>query len=376
VKVAIATSGRFHVLDLARELDQLGVKTLFYSYVPSKRAVQFGLPKRCCRSLLPFVAPAVGWQAYAGRVLPNLQEKAMAHSLNGTVIARLAVCDFFICMSGIYLEAVKFARRHFGSRIWLERGSCHILSQDDILKAIPGAARPTSFTIERELEGYELADRIVVPSAHVAESFAEKSPHLSHKLFVNPYGVDLDRFPVREVPQGLPTVLFVGSWTYRKGVSELVEAISLIDNLRLLHVGSLGDAPFPRESAKFEHIGPVPQWRLKDFYAKAHVFVLPSHEEGLAMVLLQAAVSGVPIVCSDRTGGSDLRITSALKELIFVTPPGNVSALRDALSGALSTALSSNGFKTLSPEDRDLLSWRAYGKRYYDELYRDWQARR
>src|SRR5437660_569697 len=37
LRVGIATSGRFHLLDLARELDALGVRVRFYSYVSRKR---------------------------------------------------------------------------------------------------------------------------------------------------------------------------------------------------------------------------------------------------------------------------------------------------------------------------------------------------
>jgi hypothetical protein len=50
LRVAIATAGRFHVLDLPRELTGLGYALDFYSYVPKLRAVRFGLPSACRRS--------------------------------------------------------------------------------------------------------------------------------------------------------------------------------------------------------------------------------------------------------------------------------------------------------------------------------------
>jgi hypothetical protein len=50
--------------------------------------------------------------------------------LNLTVMMRLRASDLFIGMSGIYLEAARFAKRWFGAATWLERGSRHILSQD------------------------------------------------------------------------------------------------------------------------------------------------------------------------------------------------------------------------------------------------------
>jgi alpha-maltose-1-phosphate synthase len=266
MKVAIASLGRFHVLDLARELDARGVEVAFHSYVPKARAVRFGLPAHCHRGLLPFVAPLVAWQTLAGRFLPGAQEQAMAHALDAAVSATLAPCDVFVCMSGMYLDAARTAKRKYGAQVWLERGSRHILSQRDILVEI-GAKPPSDFIIARELAGYELADRIVVPSSHVVESFQERAPHLTHKLFVNPYGVDLDHFPLRTAPPpaGTPaTVIFVGGWSRRKGVDILTAAIQALDGVRLLHVGGLVDMPFP-DHPRFTHLDPVPQWTLKAF---------------------------------------------------------------------------------------------------------------
>lgn len=50
-KINILSPGRFHVLDLARELDKNGFDVKFYSFVPTKRAMRFGLPKHCSASI-------------------------------------------------------------------------------------------------------------------------------------------------------------------------------------------------------------------------------------------------------------------------------------------------------------------------------------
>ena len=44
MQIAIAAAGRFHVLDLARELHALGHRVRFYSYVPRSRAGPSGFP--------------------------------------------------------------------------------------------------------------------------------------------------------------------------------------------------------------------------------------------------------------------------------------------------------------------------------------------
>lgn len=367
IKIGIASLGRFHVLDLARELDALGEDVRFYSYVPRGRAERFGLPARCQRGFLPFVAPLLAWQHMAPKFWPAGQEEAMAHALDAAAIARMAPCDVFIAMSGMYLRAARHAKRKFGARVYLERGSQHILAQRRILEKLSAARKPSDFIVERECAGYELADRIAVPSSPVVNSFMTEAPHLEPKLFVNPYGVDLDTFPQRVGPRpdGPPRLLFVGGWSLRKGVDVLVRAVRALPGARLTHVGGLGDHPFPKNDPQFEHLGTVPQWQLKDHYARADVMVLASREEGLALVQPQALASGLPLVCTTETGGADLRLTKELSRRISVVPPDDAEALAQALSVALERH---RDWTPLPEVDRAQLSWAAYGRRYWDEL--------
>ena len=367
LKIAIATGGRFHVLDLARELGALGHDVRFYSYVPRKRALKFGLSAQSHVALLPLMVPFLGWEWLRPKLFPAVDEKLVVWALNRAAIARLAPCEVFICMSGLFLEAAVYAKREYGARIFLERGSQHILSQKEILEVIPGAQLPSDFMIRRELAGYELADRIGVPSSHVVESFARDSAAAA-KLFKNPYGVNLEQFPQQcVVPPGPKTVLFVGGWSYRKGADVLVDAVKRLGDVRLIHVGGLGDVPFP-EDPHFTHYDPVPQWRLKEFYAQAHAFVLASREEGLALVQIQALASGLPLVCTDRTGGLDLAHSPALRARICVVANGDAQALANAIAMTLENAIVVSGLPPLSARDREFLSWSCYAERYSEEL--------
>ena len=105
LRVGIATSGRFHLLDLARELDAIGVDVSFYSYVPRKRAETFGLPGRCHVALLPFLFPLVAMERLFPRLFPRVVERLMCWALDLLVILRMRRCDVFICMSGMYLSS-------------------------------------------------------------------------------------------------------------------------------------------------------------------------------------------------------------------------------------------------------------------------------
>jgi glycosyltransferase involved in cell wall biosynthesis len=282
---------------------------------------------------------------------------------------RLRPCDVFICMSGIYLEAARFAKERYGAAIWLHRGSRHVLSQDEILAAVPGAERPSPLAIRRELEGYGLADRIVIQAAHVEESFrCDAGAH--HKLFRNPTGTNLSMFPVREDKPTLEpfSLLFVGSWSLRKGCDILAEAVRRVVGIRLRHVGAIGDCEFPVGHPQFIHLDAIPQPELAALYSEADLFVLASREEGLSAVLMQALASGLPLVCTDRTGGADLAHTPALAARITLVPHDDVDRLASAIARWRDRWRGGEKLQRLSEADRETLSWAAYARRYSDEL--------
>jgi alpha-maltose-1-phosphate synthase len=370
--IAIATAGRFHVLDLARELADLGYAVDLYSYVPKTRALRFGLPSTCHRSLLPFAFPALALDRFAPVIQSSIREWFLYKSLNLAVMMRLRTCDLFIAMSGIYLEAARFAKRRFGAAIWLERGSQHILSQDEVLATIPGAVRPSSLAIDRELAGYAFSDRIVIPSLHVEESF-RRDPAAHAKVFRNPYGVDLTMFPsvARHSSDDELSLLFVGTWSLRKGCDLLKSAIIQSSETRLVHVGMIGDMAFPQGNPRFVHIDSVPQPELQRFYAEADAFVLASREEGLASVLPQALASGLHVICTDRTGGADLAHTPALAQRITIIPHDDVSALVEAIAGFGQRRKAGAYLPPLPDSDRETLSWKAYGRRYVEQIALD-----
>jgi glycosyltransferase involved in cell wall biosynthesis len=339
----------------------------FHSYVPNRRAQRFGLPARCNAGVAPFAAPGLAWQRFLPRFLPGASTRALEAGLNFGTILRLAPCDVFICMSGIYLEGAAYARRRYGAQIWLHRGSRHILSQDEILADTPGAERPTAATLKRELAGYRLADRIVVQARHVVQSF-ERDPEAMAKLIRIPTGTDLGTFrpaPPRRASSPV-ALLFVGTWSLRKGCDTLAEAIGRTPGVTLTHVGTRGDLAFPTQDW-FRSLGRRDQKELPEAYAQADAVVLPSREEGLSQVLIQALASGVPIICSDRSGGADLAHTPSLAERITEVPVGDTAALASALA-LWRDRLLARELPPIAEVDRRTLGWRAYGERYDQAL--------
>jgi glycosyltransferase involved in cell wall biosynthesis len=293
-------------------------------------------------------------------------EQLFIRALDALAARVVGPCDLFIGMSGMSTKTALAIRRRYGGKVWIERGSRHILSQKEILDALPGSQRVARFAVERELADYELADTIVVPSLHVERSFVERGVP-REKLFRNPYGVDLAMFPRTPKPQNLvPTLVFAGAWSLRKGCDVLAKAIEG-QPWKLVHVGPTGDAALPKET-NFESRGVVAQSRLFEVYAEADVFVQPSREEGLSLVQAQSLASGLPLVCTDRTGGEDLAEFLGAPSWVTVVPHDDPAALRQGIKQALSLAGNQFGLRDTLGSAHERLTWKAYGQRYDTEI--------
>jgi glycosyltransferase involved in cell wall biosynthesis len=271
-------------------------------------------------------------------------------------------------MSGLCVRSARAARDKYEAKIFIERGSRHILSQKEIGEAIAKChdVVVSSFTVRRELWAYNYADVIGIPSYHVEESFLTRGIP-KEKLCRNPYGVDLNIFLPTERLANQSTILFVGTWSLRKGCDVLWKACEPIDSWHVVHVGPIGDAPVP-VSPRFQHNDPVEQANLIKFYQRAHIFVLASREEGLSLVLAQALACGLPVVCTTHTGGSDLQEFLSDPKWVRVIPVGDIAALRDGIEVALALAQGQTGVRDILGPARDKFSWARYGKRYSDEI--------
>jgi glycosyltransferase involved in cell wall biosynthesis len=370
--IAILSSGRFHVCDLARELDAAGHQVSFYSCVPAYRTRKFGLPDRCNKSLFPYLAPLFAlMRKTQNTAFQEQAEYIFIEALDALASRLVGSCEIFIGMSGMSTRTASAVRRKYGAQIWIERGSSHILTQKEILARMKGTIHGTrqvsDRAVQRELADYELADTIVVPSRHVERSFTERGTP-PEKIFRNPYGVDLSMFPVTNKPTNkIPTVLMVGAWSLRKGCDLLWKACQAAQSWRLVHVGSVGDAPLP-SSPFFSHREPVPQWQLAQQFKEADVFVLASREEGLSLVQMQALACGLPIVCTDCTGSEDLREELDDKRWITVVPAENIAMLQKAIEQALTLSGSQFCTRDILGARREVFSWKAYGERYAAEL--------
>lgn len=361
--INIAASHRFHLLDLARELQDLGHDVMFYSYVPKKRVMSFGLKSKHICSLflpmLPFLALVrlTKGSDFALRIL-NL-------ALDYTMAWFMRPCEVYIGLGTVYKKSFFDAKRKYGALTIMEWGSKHIEEQQKILSKITGIRHQAPYFTERTKQGYDTVDYISVASDHVRESFEERG-FKSERILQNPYGVDLSMFGPTTIAKHPYDVLMVGGWSYRKGCDVLAK-VCQDKNWKLLHVGPIVDMPFPAADG-MKHIDAVNQKELRKYYSQARVFALPSREEGLAMVQAQAIACGLPLVCSKDTGGRDLRQFVDNPEWIVEIEELSDESLASGIATALTIAGTQFGERKYARNIDAGISWRRYGKRYVENL--------
>lgn len=357
--------GRTHMLDTARELEKFGHTVRFYSYVPTKRAIKYGLKKECSYSIFWFAFPFLCLFKLLGHGL--WREDLYNWCCDLFLAYYMKPCDVFIGQSPMHIKAIKRAKRKYGAITILERGISHVLYQDKILSDMkPTKKSMTKLHIKRDLKGYTYPDFISVGSDHVRQTFLEYN-YPDKKLFVNNYGVNLSFFhPTQLTSENPYDILIVGQWCKRKGCDIIIKA-AIKQGYKVLHVGSIVDVEFP-DKENFTHINSVPEYELIKYYEKSRVFVMPSRDEGLALVQPQALACGLPLVCSDRSGGRDLRTAIIDNKYILEMKEYNVECLIECIDKALVLSHEQdNGLRNILRKE-DTLSYSAYGKRYNDFL--------
>ncbi|MFP4082732.1 MAG: glycosyltransferase family 4 protein [Candidatus Aminicenantes bacterium] len=172
------------------------------------------------------------------------------------------------------------------------------------------------------------ADGIVAISRFSQQRLMQKFALPPSKIKVIHLGIDhrfwndISTFQLAETKKryGLPSsfILFVGAMEPRKNLTTLVKALKCLHNrnrkIPLIMVGRKGEdyKRIKKEineqslDAWVKMLGYVPEEDLKNLYRLASVLVFPSMYEGFGLPVLEAMVSGLPVVTSQ---------TSALVEI-------------------------------------------------------------
>ena len=338
MRVVQAVFGVFHHFELAHQLHRRNHLQRIYSTWPWARLKREGLPRHLVRTF-PILHTPEYLLNRTGRM--PAQVIAKLASWNALAFDRYTAskidsegCDVLIAISGACLLTGKQVQQR-GGKFVCDRGSTHQRFQEAVVLeeykrwGVPlPLAKP--HIVVREEAIYARADAITVPSTVAKRSFIQMGV-AAEKVHVIPYGVRLDRFtPSGAPPPEIFEALFAGSVSLRKGIPYLLEAFAMVDHPRkhLTVVGGISPEirplldRLPTDNVTFT--GSLPQSELAKKMSGSHALVLPSVEEGLALVQGQAMACGCPVIATVATGAEDL-YTDGVEG--FIVPDRDIATL-------------------------------------------------
>ena len=380
MQIVQAVFGVFHHFELAHELRRRGHLRKIYSSWPWARVKREGLPRSLVGTFPWFQGTdyMLGRSRFYPASVSVRMSRWNALAFDEYTRRVIPACDAFIGISGAGLLTGQLVQAR-GGRFICDRGSTHQVFQERVLRAeyqrwgVPQAPATPHIAV-REEQIYAVADAITVPSSVAARSFTALGI-APEKVFVIPYGVRLDRFrPTAEPPDDRFEVLFAGQVSLRKGIPYLLEAFARLKHphKRLTVVGAVQDHIRPLlERLLTECViftGSVSQPELIDRMSRSHVLMLPSVEEGLALVQAQAMACACPVIATEATGAEDL-FTHGVEG--FIVPDRDVDALALRLQ---QLADDPDLRRTMASAARlrveSLGGWEQYGDRWEQLLFR------
>ena len=276
--------------------------------------------------------PAIGWQ------MLSRNPSAYQHLL---VDRRPALIHAHFGVDGVY--ALPLARRLGVPLVTTFHGFDATLSTASLLRS-PAWANYPLFRRQLARQG----DVFLCVSSFIRERVLAMGFPAS-RTHVHYTGVDTEAIRPRAADQETRTILHVARLVDMKGTRDLIRAMAALPprhaDARLVIIGDgerrrslerLAGSLGLGERVRF--LGALPHAQALDWMARAAMLVLPSihtctgRTEGLGMVLLEAAATGVPIIGS-RVGG----IPEAVRDGVtgFLVPPQDPAAMARRIADLL-----------------------------------------
>jgi glycosyltransferase involved in cell wall biosynthesis len=370
MKIVIGTSTPFHLAQLARELSALGHDVLMIGYMPKWKMKNYNIGTAKYKSIFLHLFPLslLALQRY----IPKLQMQItffMMPLVDYFIAKNIPDCNFFIGLSGVNLRSFRVAKKKWNAITICDRGSSHVEVQNNLLKS-----KPPKIYINRELQNYEIADYIMLPSTFAVDSFISRGIP-KKKIRMNYYGINLQRFCVKDacnyhdkMHQNTIKTIYIGGWTYRKAVDIIYDVVMKDPNLFFTHIGTKGvEMPFPVHK-RMVSIGHIPNSELQKYYAENDIFIFPSRDDGFGMVILEALACGLPVIASKNTGAPDVKMNIEKNDYVILMESISKESLLKAIETFRMSNLLNQKGEILTKKDKEFFSWKAYGERYNNIL--------
>lgn len=386
LSVSITVAGVFHAPHLAEQIhNRCYLRQLIIAH-PRFFTTRFKFPRSRLRPALRPMLSSPALEKYLGRVSKHSTSPDRLDLFDTIASGMVAAqSSIVVSWSGSARKTLLTAKQRDQIAV-LERGSCHILSQRNLLTeeyertGLENGLLPDQRTIDSELAEYTLADRIMIPSKFVERSFLSQGVPPT-QLGRARYGVDSSFF--RPVSESVPkfVVAHVGAISARKGVHYLFQAFNELNlpNSELRLYGDMSPEIAPlmaKQGHRVVYVGRVSKAVLVKSLNEATVMALASVEEGLAMALGEAMACGRTVICSDQTGGEEF-VEHGVSGYIFRTR--DVESLKKYLLALYDNREHAREMGLAARQRAEELTWSAYGDQVwvnYLDLFETRQASR
>ncbi len=373
MKIAIIVGGKFHAFNLAQQLELNNCLSQIITSYPSLSVEKYDISKNKINSIilkevllkffnkLPFVDKFFDYENF----LCEFFAKKASNLIN------LKNVDLMIGWSSFSKETFIKYKDSNCIKI-LERGSSHIQFQEKILEKEYDELKikpklPSKKIIERELLEYKLADFISVPSEFVKKTFLEHGVE-EKKIIKVPYGVNLKEFYFEDVVRPSNDkfrIISTGTVCVRKGSHILIKAFKelALNDSELIFVGPV-EKELKEILKRYDNLKNIffikkqKQKDLKYFYNKSDLFILNSIEDGFGMVIPQAMACGLPVICTENTGGSEMIDENVNGHIL---PIKDISQLKAKICDFYNNKSKLKEFSNNALKKAKDLSWNTYG---------------
>jgi len=191
---------------------------------------------------------------------------------------------------------------------------------------------PRSLVELAELKALSWADVVTA----VSEEAVSRYSSLGFKVHYVPNAIDLSELPSRGVKLFSRQVVYVGRFSWEKGVDVLIRAIAKLPSTHLVLIGEGPEEARLKRMAdglpNVHFMGSMAREEALTYVKGSDLLVQPSRREGLSTAVLEAMAMGVPVIASSVGGNLDL---IKPRETGLLVPPGDVDRLASTIHEAL-----------------------------------------
>lgn len=223
------------------------------------------------------------------------------------------------------------------------------------------------------------ASRIVV-LGNIWKSFvAEKVPAADDRIVIIPNATPTPRLSHVEDEAGCLRILFLGRVGARKGVPQLVEALSMLPKGGNWRATIAGDGDVDETRQEIERLGltdrvALPGWvgpdEVAELLSRSDVLVLPSFDENLPMSVIEGMAAGLAIIATPVGAVEDVIID---RETGLLVPAGDSKAIAESIEFLLHQP---QARRALGREARRLHSERLEIGTYFSEFIDLWTSKK